>query len=585
MGFLVGWLVKLPLSIRGKSFVALLLASVIAMLVMGTAAWLAVGAIEKHYSASFTRNYSLASKQRIVAPVNRELALALRLASSSITREWVKDESNPQKRALFFREAEGYRADFLGKSLFVVTADSLNYYFLDANSPSIGEARYKINPQDAKDQWFFRTLKSKETYEINVSPDVNLGLTKVWLNFLVKNGERNIAVAGTGINLGAFIESFIQNTEPGLTTMALDHRGAIQAHKDTEKIEYESTTSTGSEAKTLGMLLKTEQERAKLLDAMNTARNNPNVASEFIGTLDKKRHMIAVTWSPELKWFVVAAADLNVMQFIDLSMFAPLLAAAFGLFALTVAGFASALNSLILTPITQLTQAATQIASGNLHSRLPEPRSDEVGKLTIAFSQMAEKVASHRSLLEKAVDERTSELLSANHALALISEKDELTGLGNRRMLLSRLKMQDTDGRKPPERGELTLALLDIDHFKHINDTYGHEAGDAVLVKLAQTIREQVRSTDIVGRWGGEEFLMILPGSAIEDSKQVMQRLLESIASMPIEYGPHILHIKASIGLARLKPSETVHALIQRADQALYEAKDTGRNRLVLAEI
>jgi diguanylate cyclase (GGDEF)-like protein len=570
MSFPAGWLVKLPLSIRAKSFAALLFACVIAMLVAGTAAWLAVGAIEKHYSAAFTRNYSLADKQQIVAPINRELALALRLASSSITRDWVLDESNAQKRNLFFREAEAYRTDFQGKSLFIVTAESLNYYFVEPHSPSIGEARYKINPSDTKDDWFFRTLKSSEAYDITVSREANLGLTKVWLNLLVKNGGRNIAVIGTGINLSVFIETVIQNSEPGLTTMTLDHTGVIQAHK-------------GTQAKTLSALLQSEQERSKLINAMNAARSNHNIAQEFVGTLNNKRHMIAVSWSPELRWFVVAAVDLNVMQFLDLSELAPLLIAAFALFALTAAGFASVLNNLVLTPITQLTQAAAQMADGHLHARQPEVRLDEVGKLRSAFNQMTEKVVLHRLLLEKAVAERTSELMSANHALAIISERDELTGLGNRRMLLSRLKMQDTDGRKPPERGELTLALLDIDHFKYINDTYGHEAGDAVLVKLAQTIQEQVRSTDIIGRWGGEEFLMILPGSAMEDSKQVMQRLLECIANMPIEYKGHVLHIKASIGLARLKSGETVHALIQRADEALYEAKDKGRNRLVSA--
>jgi diguanylate cyclase (GGDEF)-like protein len=124
--------------------------------------------------------------------------------------------------------------------------------------------------------------------------------------------------------------------------------------------------------------------------------------------------------------------------------------------------------------------------------------------------------------------------------------------------------------------------LLDIDHFKHINDTYGHEAGDAALVQLAKTIREQLRNTDVVGRWGGEEFLILLPGSLASESQLVMRRLVEAIAATPIIYAGQTIHIKASIGLAQNKPDESINALIQRADLALYQAKDTGRNQVIL---
>jgi phosphoserine phosphatase RsbU/P len=570
------------MKLRSQSLLALASVCVLAVAVAGTIAFYAVRAIELHYGASFARNYAIVIKQRIVAPINRELALALRLARSEITRDWIKDEFNQGKRRLFFREAEGYQTDFLDKSLFIASASSLNYYFNDAATFQSDLPRYPLSEKKDKDAWFFKTLKNAALYDINVSPDPALGVTKVWLNFLVKDGEENIAIAGTGLDLSTFVQSFIQSPEPGVTTMALDSNGAIQAHRDIQKIAYRSFEVGREPSKSLAMLLLSESERSLLAKAMVQAKANPSTATEFIGTLDNKRQMIALSWSPELKWYVVAAADLSVASFIDFSLFVPLLVAAVVLISIALMGVFSALNRLLLTPITQLTAAATNIADGHNTLVLPTIRDNEIGILTKAFATMAERVNSHRQILEKAVADRTRELVGANAELALLSERDELTGLGNRRMLLARLKLQDAEIRKTSERGQLGIALLDIDHFKHINDTFGHEAGDAALVQLAKTIREQLRNTDVVGRWGGEEFLILLPGSLASESKLVMQRLVQAIAATPIIYAGQTIHIKASIGLAQIKADESIKALIQRADLALYHAKDTGRNRVIL---
>jgi phosphoserine phosphatase RsbU/P len=572
----------LALSLRGKSLFAVGVASALALTVAVVISVFAIRAIEAHYGAAFARNYSVVLKQRMVAPINRELALALRLARSEITRDWVKAENDPEKRRLFFREAEGYRTDFVDKSFFIASIASLNYYFNDKSNLPTEQPKYKLSQSNDKDAWFFKTISSKSPYLINVSPDPALGLTKVWLNFLVKDGDRNIAVAGTGIDLSAFVKNFLQNPEVGVTTMALDARGAIQAHRDVEKVAYRSLHFDVTPTKTLGYLLKNDAERNAMQTAMAAAINNPDVAFEFVGTLDKRRQVIALSWSPEMNWYVVAAADLGVAQFIDFSLFVPLILAALALFSIALIGFLSALNRLLLKPISQLTLAASQISDGNEAIELPKVRLDELGDLTIAFGKMMQKVSSHRATLEQAVSERTQALLNANKELAKISESDELTGLGNRRMLLARLKMQDVEVRKLPTRGVFTLALIDLDHFKNINDTFGHEAGDAVLVKIAQVIRDEVRATDVAGRWGGEEFLVILPGSNAIESEVVMQRLVQAIASCPIVCGEHTIYVKASIGVAELRPDEGINALMQRADTALYLAKDSGRNRVVL---
>jgi phosphoserine phosphatase RsbU/P len=571
----------LNLSLRGKSLLAVALASVLALAVAGAIAWQALRSIEAHYGAAFARNYAVVLKQQMVAPINRELALALRLARSELTRDWLLDEGNAEKRALFFREAEGYRQDFLDRSLFVATASSLNYYFNDEKAARNDRPRYKLDPALDKDAWFFKTLKTTEPYDINVSPDPELGLTKVWLNFLVRDGDKNIAIAGTGLDLTAFVKNFVQSPEAGVSTIAIDQKGAIQAHRDVSKIAYRAGHSNDDMAKNFASLLGSAAERKQLNLAMASALLNPDTANEFVGTLDGKRQVIALSWSPQLKWYVIAAADLSVAQFFNFKLLLPLLAAAAALLGVALVGFLSALNKFLLIPITQLTNAASKLSRGEGDFKLPPVGKDEMGQLSRAFGDMSEEVKTHRLRLEEAVHERTQALQKANQELARLSERDVLTGLGNRRMLLAQLKLQDVEVRRTPKRGMLTLALLDIDHFKLINDNYGHEAGDVVLVRVAETIEEQVRATDVAGRWGGEEFLIILPGTTANESRVVMERLVQAIASLPIAYGDQILHVKASIGMAQIKPNETINELIQRADHALYEAKDAGRNRVI----
>jgi diguanylate cyclase (GGDEF)-like protein len=124
--------------------------------------------------------------------------------------------------------------------------------------------------------------------------------------------------------------------------------------------------------------------------------------------------------------------------------------------------------------------------------------------------------------------------------------------------------------------------MLDLDHFKQVNDNYGHAAGDSVLVQVSNLIQEQLRATDIVGRWGGEEFMVVLVGSDIHESNVVIERVLDAISKTQMTHDHLIIHVKASAGIAQRKENEPFDELIRRADQGLYYAKDTGRNRVIL---
>lgn len=160
---------------------------------------------------------------------------------------------------------------------------------------------------------------------------------------------------------------------------------------------------------------------------------------------------------------------------------------------------------------------------------------------------------------------------------------DELTTLYNRRYLLERLAQEMLRARR--YGSPLSLLMLDVDHFKRINDTYGHLVGDTVLATIATVLRRTIRATDIPGRYGGEEFCLILTETKLDGAQLMAERLRERIAAevLPLAEGA-ALQVTCSIGAALL-PSNLTRPLdfLELADRALYQAKATGRNRVVVA--
>jgi diguanylate cyclase (GGDEF)-like protein len=173
------------------------------------------------------------------------------------------------------------------------------------------------------------------------------------------------------------------------------------------------------------------------------------------------------------------------------------------------------------------------------------------------------------------------ELRARNAELDRVSRTDALTGLANRRQLVERLAEFGSSSRR--HKRLLGVLMLDIDHFKRVNDTYGHEAGDSVLGEFAARLRLFPRVEDVVGRWGGEEFLVLLPDTDVRGSRLFGERVVAAIAAEPFALADGTkIDITVSIGCAVDTPNDA-EQLVATADAALYEAKATGRNRLVCA--
>lgn len=243
----------------------------------------------------------------------------------------------------------------------------------------------------------------------------------------------------------------------------------------------------------------------------------------------------------------------------------------------------------IVRPINGLTRAASAFAAGQLDQRVDDKRRDEIGDLNRTFNAMADELAcSHNKLiklnaeLEDRVLQRTTELEEANKRLAEMAARDSLTGLYNRRHFGNLLGQLFAEASR--YNTELTCLMFDLDNFKRVNDTLGHQTGDHLLQMTARIIRETIRESDVAVRYGGDEFVILLPQTSPGDARISAERLLERFRKQLMEELPEANIATLSIGLASREEDRPKNAmdLVNLADEALYLAKAGGKNRITV---
>lgn len=198
-----------------------------------------------------------------------------------------------------------------------------------------------------------------------------------------------------------------------------------------------------------------------------------------------------------------------------------------------------------------------------------------------AFEQSFEREAALHEARASAERELAlrERLQLANERLTVLASHDALTGLFNRRHLVDELERRVRTLAR--HQSGFAVVSLDVDHFKSVNDSLGHQVGDLVLKGAAREISARLRDIDIFGRWGGEEFLCILPHTSFAEAVACAERLRERLASVPLIESDTDMRVTASFGVAVCRAGEDIDALIARVDHALYGAKKTGRNRTV----
>lgn len=198
------------------------------------------------------------------------------------------------------------------------------------------------------------------------------------------------------------------------------------------------------------------------------------------------------------------------------------------------------------------------------------------GVLLKEIKDSNKKLEELNKTLEKRVEEKTESLLQVNEKLNQLASKDSLTNIFNRRMLEEFINQEIIKSKR--YKYNLSLIMIDIDHFKDVNDRFGHQTGDEVLVKLAEIISLNIRKADIFGRWGGEEFIVLLPETNLDEAYIVAENIRQKVQ----EYAFDKVGTKTvSLGISEFRQNEDILELIKRADDAMYEAKRTGRNKVM----
>ncbi|MCA1742722.1 MAG: cache domain-containing protein, partial [Desulfovibrionales bacterium] len=303
--------------LRTKSLLALVLACLVALGPTIMIGWHILEEGKAHFGRAYAENFTLFRAQKIKEPVSRELALANRFAESVLLRQWFEDPGSENKRSFFFQEADGYQEAFQGNNYFLINHKTLAYYFNGPDKEYSQEPRYYLNPDNADDEWYFSTIKNFDTFTINVNPDVHLNNVQVWVDVMIWNEGEKIGMAGTGLELSAFLEEFIAVQEPGVTPMILDSEGLIQAHPDQSLIAFGSGAETDTQESadkgqsSLLNLLSGPEQAERLKQAMQKAEDNPEQVQTFWAELDGKTQLLALNWLPELGWHVVTAVDLQ----------------------------------------------------------------------------------------------------------------------------------------------------------------------------------------------------------------------------------------------------------------------------------
>jgi diguanylate cyclase (GGDEF)-like protein len=202
---------------------------------------------------------------------------------------------------------------------------------------------------------------------------------------------------------------------------------------------------------------------------------------------------------------------------------------------------------------------------------------DEFTQLSDCYKKLQQRM--NRVTAEN--EQLRTELVNMVRSLDLASRIDGMTGLANRRDIMEKIDREAT--RSHRHQYPFTILLVNIDDFRKINATYGYNTGDDVLVEISRVLRSCVRNEDICARWGGEEFLILLPETDTESSLPVANKILESMSMTEFKANRPGIHITVSIGVCEHNPSQTVQECIARVHQSLLQAKKSGKNRYILA--
>jgi diguanylate cyclase (GGDEF)-like protein len=370
-------------------------------------------------------------------------------------------------------------------------------------------------------------------------------------------GTRATLINGAGVLLSAYDDVFLYRTVDDLTT---EEAAQIEA---TRQFADEPLPSLG--------LTGLREDLAAVTSGVTT------VSREY--DIDGEPRVAALTGLTTQDWVVAVVAPLATIEAAASAV--PLITGGVLALVLLTAGLATAyLSRFVIRPIRALVDSSRQLASGDLTVQVPVRGDDEVAQLAAAFNSMASEIRGNTERLEGEVARRTADLEVANREITQLSITDALTGCHNRHYLSQQLPQEIERAGRYGRR--LSVVMCDLDHFKSINDTHGHATGDAVLRSVGRYLDTHRRATDWVCRFGGEEFVMVLPETGLDEALTIAERMRLGLSDIVVDVDGSPVRVTASLGVATFRSGqdESAATLLDRSDQAMYRAKAGGRNQV-----
>jgi diguanylate cyclase (GGDEF)-like protein len=507
---------------------------------------------------------------RILQPLEREILLARQMSRSSILSQWAVDPDNRELERSAIQEMEEFRQSFRSQSYFVALRRNGAYYHNNASDEYAGrELRYYLSADRAADAWFYRLVDEGLDFHLNVNPDVELGITSVWIDVLMReNGTDDgeiLGVVGTGIPLGEFLTEILDIHDTGVTTLFLDRSGAIQLYRDPRMIDYGSFVKPEGQKRTVDLLFSNPQDSAKIYELMEDLQKSPTpetVRTVFV-EIQGNQNLAGLTYLPSIGWYEISLLDMQ--EVMPIGNFAWALVMFVFVLVSALLAFHFFLRREVIYPIAALQREIVLFRRGSRHTPDLPDIGGEIGSLMRTFADMAGAINRHTTDLELKVEARTE-------ALNRMSRTDPLTDLLNRRGMAETLSEQRARSIRTGET--YGIVWIDVDRFKEVNDTYGHAAGDKTLKTVAGVLASTVRPYDHVARWGGDEFLILLAPTTVEGVRNLAARILAAILDWSEPDAPAV---GVSIGATIAASDEPVDTVLQRADEALYRVKGKGR--------
>ncbi|WP_252508733.1 transporter substrate-binding domain-containing protein [Magnetospira sp. QH-2] len=411
------WLIrgqKRPLlrSLRGKSLMFIV---GVFVLVGGSTLWV-MGYVSDRISVQFgqyiAERHVLWHKEKVLGTIKRELALSKQMAESEILSQWMQDENDPDLATRARRELQSYHDNFNNHIYFAGVRKSGHFFYADEKVERVElEVVDTLSSQDEDDDWFFASLKDSSPYHFNVDHNSDLGVTNLWINYVLREGRNVHGVVGTGIHLTDFIDDFIASDIDDVTAMMIGSGGAIHAHADATKIDHNVLGKSMDDDAGIWGLLGSDEERQLLRDRMDKLKSGGKGAEAIFLRVDGINGLVALSYLEPLDWYNMAVFEPSAL--VGLNEAGTLLAALVLAFSISVIAFVVGQNILVIRPLNQLTHGARRLSDGDYHVQLAVEQQDELGDLSRTFNTMAATIDDYTKNLETKVDERTRELSEA----------------------------------------------------------------------------------------------------------------------------------------------------------------------------